>query len=261
MSIHQYLTEAEASRRYSFRMKTVVPMDDAALHAVERTLAKYMPDSIARPKKTPIQKEPIDFKGVQNAEVWIIDFVLSLPASAYVLQQDLRGALNIPDKYIMVRGDADPVEFEAMRINAENDIEEEALKLGLRPASLLDTEPSTDTNKQEELFGDEYNKGFTGFLRQVQLDRKGKEEVDAKAPLFKWIDMPGREDQEPVQTDLNFNDHLKDAPKLGNAKEAKLPKLGPYGDKDYEGSVIQKAYLDKNGKRVVLSRKIGIRGE
>jgi len=245
MSIQTYIAEAEATRRYSFRLKTVVPMDDAAVGAVERTLAKYMPHSVSRAKKTPIQAEPLDFRGIQNAEVWIIDFVLCMPGSAYVLQQDIRNALNIPDKYIIIRNVMEPGEQESRKIAALAEIDAEAEKLGLRAAPLLGDEESDDA--KNELYGDAYNRGFLGFLRKVQTEREDQKVV-TKSPLFQWVG--DKIEQEPDQSTEDFNAGIKDAPTVGDAKDA-------YDDEDVDPCEVRKVFLDKNGKRVVLTRKIG----
>jgi hypothetical protein len=135
MSIIKYLAESE--RTYHYRIKTVFELDDAAMDQIERVLAKYVPVDIKAVKKTIIQKNPLDFPNVDAAEVYILDIALQLPASGYVLAQEIKLALAIPDKFVVVRSSNDPTSLETDRLNAEKDIHDQAEKKGLLHASLL----------------------------------------------------------------------------------------------------------------------------
>ena len=65
---------ATNEKQYYYRIKTVVPLDDAAMDRIERTIVKYLPLDVGRPEKTIFQRHPLDFPGVDNAEVRNIQF-------------------------------------------------------------------------------------------------------------------------------------------------------------------------------------------
>ena len=125
-SFHDYIKENE--REYHIRIKTVVPLGDVEMEYIERILSKYIPIDITSPVKTIMQKHPLDFQDIRNAEVWIVDVVTELPASAYVLQQELKLALNIPEKYLVVRSANDPLEVETQRMVSNDEIDMEAME-------------------------------------------------------------------------------------------------------------------------------------
>lgn len=259
MNLTSYLAEAE--RRYHFRIKTVVPIGDAEMDRIEIAVAKYQPIEIKRPKKTILQKQPLDFKDLQNFEVYIVDMTLALPASPYVLQQDIRQSLNVPEKYIVVRGDNEPVEVENQRLAALNDIADEAAKRGLKPASLL-----ADSNYEEfdepqgdRFYGDKHNSALLAYIEKVRAEREPPPNPEKQ--LFNWLDMPDRKDQQPVQDDTDFNAHLNDKRPKASAN-AKSPSESVQGNIDDDTRSVTRLYRDKDGNRVKLSRKQNsVRGE
>ena len=93
MNFKTYLDQVE--KVYSYRIKTVAPLDDLALDRIERLIQKYDPIEMSAVKKTIHQRQPLDFIGIQNAEVYIVDIVLGLPVSSYILQQELKYVLNL----------------------------------------------------------------------------------------------------------------------------------------------------------------------
>lgn len=244
-------------REYHIRIKTVSCLDDEAMEYIERVLQKYVPIDITAPIKTIMQKHPLDFQDIRNAEVWIVDVVTELPASAYVLQQELKLALALPEKYIVVRAANDPLEIETQRMNANDEIDMEAMEQGLSPASRLSTHESYDDDELGELdnpaYGDEYNKRFLEVLAQVAEDRIS---YDA-APTSKELDSGGTVGDDSVQ-DNSFNDGY-DTPKPVSSKYADTlknlrkaaktgdPRLSTKGNYDDDEVKKTKKY-DKYGK-------------
>ena len=69
------------------------------------------------------------------------------------------------------------------------------------------------------------------------------------------MDLPDRDSQEPVQDASDFNDGIKDAPVLGDAKgETGKGKGSRFGNMDDEGRVYRRPFKDQNGKGKMLSR-------
>lgn len=257
-SFHDYIKENE--REYHIRIKTVVPLGDVEMEYIERILSKYVPIDITAPVKTIMQKHPLDFQDIRNAEVWIVDVVTELPASAYVLQQELKLALNIPEKYLVVRAANDPLEVETQRMVSNDEIDMEAMEKGLSPASRLSTTESYDDDELGELdqpvYGDEYNKKFLEVLAQVAADRI---KYDA-APHSKGLDQAGEIGEAPdTASTENFNDGIESVQPVSNKytdtlknlrKEQKAqnpPRLSTKGNYDDDEIKRTKKY-DKYGK-------------
>lgn len=251
-------------RTYQYRLKTVVPLDDEALDRIERAAMKYDPIEFGEVKKTMLQAHPLDFAEVQNAEVFILDMTLRLPASAYVLQQDFRNAMGIPEAFIRVRTVNDPLELETERLNAVAEMDAEAAENGLTPAAKLSIDPAypeaADINP-EDYYGDKYNARFTDYLYKVAQEREPME-VDAPAPLFKWLDMPDAGSQGKKIFPDNFNDDVEGAPtSAADRRSGKKVAVGKkntdhsrHGNLDDDGVVVKRAYQNRERTIKVLSR-------
>jgi hypothetical protein len=252
MSLKKYIVETE--RSYNYRLKTIVSLDDDAMDRIERLAMKYQPLDISRPRKTIMQKNPLDFTniGVDAAEVWIVDFEFGLPASGYAFGEEIRHVLGAPEKYVIVRGANDPTEVESERLVAGAEIADEAVKQGLTPSGLLNDPTYSEVTPAENLYGKVHNERFLDYLRTVQKEREAKSKVDPLSPLFKWIDMPKQETTDEGE----YNADIPDAPRLGKA--------GPTSDGSdtaKEGNLddrkrTYKRQYGKNGERVIATRVV-----
>lgn len=255
MSLQHYITESE--KQYKLRLKTVVPIDDGIMDRLEISLAKYDPLAISRPQKTILQRTPLDFPNIEAAEVYIVDMTLRLPAAPHVLRADIRKLLDAPENFVFVRDVNEPGELETMKLNAFADMDVEAERRGLRPASkLLDPDYSEADAESECLYGADYNEALIGYLSSVEKERQETVARVEQAP-FKWLDLPDREDQEPVQSTANFNAHIKDAPYV-TLKSTTKPDVSQsiLGNMDLSKYMLRRVYVDSNGNKVVLSRKL-----
>lgn len=212
----------ESDREYHFRIKSVVPLTDGMMEKIERVLTKYELRDIQGPTKTIIQHNPLDFYNIDNAEVYIVDAVVGVAQSSYILQQELRGVLGISENYIVVRGDNDPLEVESQRRDMAVSINSEAEKSGLKKASLLGTDekyPEADHSISGDTFyGDRYNSEFLETLAQVAASRPSTL-AEPKNGLFDWLNAVTDELQ--VADDNAFNANIKGAPKSVAWWEAK----------------------------------------
>lgn len=253
-----YLAESH-SVEYSYRIKTTVPLTDTELRKIENALDKYELLDMTRPKTTPIQDYPLDFKDVKNTEVHIVDIVLHIPASSYILQQELCNALDILEKFIVVRGDNEPIEIEAEDLIANANIANKMAKDDLNPDSLLSTNPVYQENDLfnvgKDYYGNEYNSKFLRHLADISATRETTKVEPADA-LFSWLDMPEQEKSE--LDDNTFNKDIKDAPvsvpywKKTNRKEFDplLNRLSQHGNFDDNEKVrFKNAVNPKNGKK------------
>lgn len=254
MDIKQYIKESE--KEYHLRIKTICPITDKEMDKIEHVITKFDPLDITRPKKTILQKNPLDFPFIDSAEVWIIDVTFRLPASPFVLRETLRKALDIPEKWVVVRTYSDPLEDEEARENAIKDIDDEAKRRGLVPAPLLSTDskyPEANDVDSKTLFGDEYNNSLLNYLNTIEKEKKEKQK--SKDSPFNWLD---------INKDLpeENGDYNKDLPIETNKHKphpissVKLPDRKILGDIDDKNTTIKKVFLDKNGNKVVISRDL-----
>lgn len=247
-----YLAEAEASREYHLRIKTVFPLDEH-MDAIETLLKKYRLIDANGPHKTIIQANPLDFADIDNAHVYILDIVTGMPVSAYVLQQELITALKQPEKFLIVRGDNDPMEVEAERLRSQAEIEEKAEEEGLDRLALLNTNPEYfDHEKGEDgkkFYGDEYNSTFLKYLSQVAATRRDAE-VKPASPLFSFL-----KDEKPEAEDFNAGiDGVKPEPWwLNDGKAAPDPLVSPEGNYDDDARTYGASFTNQKGKQVDLT--------
>jgi hypothetical protein len=257
-TFRDYVSEQETT--FPVRIKSVVPLDDAQMPYIERVLARYMLLDISAPIKTMMQKHPLDFYNVQNAEVWIVDAIVRLPISAYVLRQELKLALNISENFIIVRSPNDPLEIETARLNALEEIDAEADEKKLKPGSRLSTNSDYDIDERGELenpaFGNEYNEKFLEVLADVATKREkfvidpddnslnkdagtiaDAEKIEDGNAFNKGIDVP-----QPKSS--NYAETLKNLRKENKLGSSRLSTNGNYDDDE----VKQTSKFDKYGE-------------
>lgn len=246
MNLKQYIAETE--RVYNYRLKSVIPLDDEAMDRLETAILKYQPIDITRPIKTMLQKNPLDFPNVFAAEVFICDLTLGLPASSYVLQNQIRTALHTSASNIVVRGYNDPTEIETNRLNAMAELDADARDKGLEPRSVL-TDPNYGEfqSTDKELYGNAYNSKFLNYLRKVQKEDEDSHKVDAHNSLFSWMDLP----KSDVADDNNaYNKDIKDAPTIGNAKGDTVDTSASNSGSMSDNKKTYKRLYGKNGIRM-----------
>ena len=258
MDLRHFLAESE--KTYRLRMKTIVPLDDAAMDKIERAVAKFNLIEIGRPKKTMLQRAPLDFPQVQSAEVYIVDMVLGLPASPSVVREDIRKALEAPELYVVVRSHNDALETETERQNAIADIEAEAKRRGLVPASLLSTDPAYEENAEipsDTLSGTAYNGSLVAALTKVEAEKREKQKKSDNA-LFHYLPISKPADEDEIAAPDAFLDDIEDAPNPYAMKTTKgFAPTDIVGDRDDGTTTLSRVFRDANGKRFVLSRTLG----
>lgn len=279
MVIHRAFRDyvQEQEKVYNLRIKTVTPIDDGEMEWIERVLQKYVLLDITAPVKTIMQKHPLDFQDIQNAEVWIIDVQCGLPVSAYVLKRELQLALNVSENFIVVRSDNDPLEIETQRLNAKDEIDDEAHAKGLKKAARLSTDSEYDIDEQgvleEPIYGNDYNSKFLETLAKVAAERqrygiepasddldKGGTVADAEAPADGGAFNKDIEDA-PKPKSANYADTLKNLRKENKLGSARLSTKGNYDDDE----VKQSGKFDKYGKTekvatvTITNKRAGIR--
>lgn len=238
MNLQQYINESE--RTYHYRIKTVSELSDDAMDRLERVLMKHCPVDISRPRKTMLQKHPVDFTTVDAAEVYIVDVELGVPASLYTLTKELCKAMQINGDHLVVRGYNDPHEIENQYQSSKTEMDEEAEGKGLEQTSLL-LDPNYENGEDpQELAGDGYTKKFLSYLRKVQEEKPTQKKVDAPHPLSVWKDQPKGEPTDEGE----YNANIDGAPTIGKAGD------GPEVETSNQGNLTdrKRTYKRQYGK-------------
>ncbi len=258
ITFKQRLLEAQAE--YHYRMKTVVDLTDERMEDVERLLHRYHLVRMGAPVVLDADLDTLEFADLENEKISYLDFVLGVPLSAYILQQEMRAILNIPEKFVVVRADNEAVEVDSARIQllqtldkhaAEKDMEKRASLLST-DAHYLDVEQPLAT----DLYGDKYNKKFLNLLSKVASTRL-PDVYEADAPLYPVTEL--QKATKPTEGE-DFN-KAYDTPKpVYKNKYEDLPEpvnpelVNMTGGMDDDRKRYFKVYKDKQGKKVISSQ-------
>jgi hypothetical protein len=167
----------ESQREFHYRLKTVVDLTDERMEDVERLLNRYHLIKMGTINKLDGDLDTLEFADVENADISYLDFVIGVPMSAYILQQEMRSILNAPEKFVVVRADNEAVEVDSARIQLLQTLDKLAAQDGNHhTGSLLSTDPNYLDAEQPlvtDAFGDTYNKRFLNLLSKVASNRVG----------------------------------------------------------------------------------------
>jgi len=171
-----------ATKEYHYRVKCAFELTEESIHVIEKCAAKYGMLDITKPKRLIMQKNPLDFKNVENAEVTYVDLTTEYPASTEIFHQELRQALCVAEKLVVVRDkDHDPYEKEIEIINHLEEVQEK----GEYKTKLLDPEYKSDGHTEEQApthYGNEYNEKFLKTLDEVRKKEKNTISASDKNP-------------------------------------------------------------------------------
>lgn len=163
--LHHYLMESH--KTHEFRLKTVIELTDEQLDKFETHLRKYEAFDIETPKRTIMQKAPLDFYNKGACEVYIIDFKTNLPLSPTVLINELVSKLGIGEGDIRVRDKNSPSE-EIDELHRE--MNKEGAKELEKTSLLLDPDYKEYDNPDANNYHGEEHK--TRFLKELEKTRK-----------------------------------------------------------------------------------------
>jgi hypothetical protein len=234
---------AEATTEYHYRIKTVVEPDEHKMADIERLLRRYKLISMDQPGKVSSHDDILNFKDIESADVWSVDFVIGVPMSAYILQQELRSVLGIPEKFVIVRADNEPLETYTTQHQLLRQLDQKAREEGLSPASLLSTDREYLDAEQpilKDVFGDKYNMRLLAYLAHVAKSR---------------TDAPSTEGEDQSQL---FNKHLPGVKPATSADAVSEPPVAnhyvaPDGNFDDDTKTYFRVTKNAAGERKVLS--------
>jgi len=162
----QYLAENEAI--HEFRVKVATEPTDEQLDAMELHLRKYDGFDITTPKKTIIQRNPRDFRSIDAAEVYMIDFKTRQPASPHLLLAELSQKMGIHERFLIVRNKLEPLHVE----DESEEMPEEDYQTRLTDEDYSEVE----NTKAEDFYGEDFKESFLKSIAKERADHLKKVE-------------------------------------------------------------------------------------
>ena len=145
----EYLVEGVHT--YTYRIKIAGVQSESCILRMEKLLDRYGLESFGTPKVTPVQEHPMGFNPViKNMEITIVDIETAYPASMTEIRNLIANCVMLPESYVVVETDMEPVE--------EEDGEYE-------PLLTKEYEKGVDS---KDYYGDEYN---AGMLKELLKQR------------------------------------------------------------------------------------------
>jgi hypothetical protein len=166
-NLGQYLAENESV--HEFRVKIAKEPTDEQLDAMELHLRKYDGYDITTPTKTIMQKNPRDFRSIDAAEVYMIDFKTRQPASPLQLLAELTQKMGIHERFIIVRNKDEPLHIE--------DETEDTAETKYKPRLTDEKYSEADKVKGTDYYGDKYNASFIKDLAKGRKEHTTKVKV------------------------------------------------------------------------------------
>jgi hypothetical protein len=158
-TLEKYL--AEGAQPHEFRLKIACEATDEQLDAMETHLRKYDAFDITTPKRTIMQRNPRDFRSINAAEVFMIDFKTHQPAAPQHLLAELTQKMGIHERHMIVRNKAEPMHIE----DEGTEHKEEEYKTRLEDPDYSEVE----NPKAENYYGEQFK---ANFIKEIAKERK-----------------------------------------------------------------------------------------
>lgn len=250
-SFKKYLIESK--KYYNYRIKTVEKITENHKDLLEKVLEKYEPVEFIEPVSTILQKNPLDFYGIENKNVYIIDVTLNFPINPYHIRQALSAAWRVPEQYVIIKGENDPLEIEGQKHALTSEMEQYRKDNNLEKESKLSTESVYPEHEHSQdgknFYGNEYNSKFLEKLAEIARDRK-ENRVNPPSPLFDWLKQP-----ENKESDTIFNNSIEDAPqpkskwKTKENSDFRFDNQSLFDNFDDENQIFSSEMKDSKGKK------------
>lgn len=249
----------ESQKNFSYRLKTVVLMDDQKMEDLERLLKRYNLLDVGSVHKITAKDDSLEFRDIENADVYYVDFMIGVPMSAYILQQELRAVLNLPEKFLVVRADNEAIEVESVKNQLLRTLDQKAKQEGYTDkGSLLSTDRfylDAEQPLTNNAYGDKYNSKFLNLLQQIASSRK-TQTFQTTSDLNPVEQMQSVE-QQPKQDTTDFNAHLSGVKPVYKSVDmgepVELNLLGPDGNFDDDTKRYFKVSRNNKGEKKVNS--------
>jgi hypothetical protein len=155
-----YLTESK--KLYSFKVKVAGELPEGFEDQLKGKLERCKIITLEKIATTPVQKVPLDFPNINNAEVTIFDVVLEYPVTSPEIARDIRD-IGLDENFFRVRGSGEPSEVDQLVQE-----EEPSGQSKLQDPNYKEAENA----KHKDYFGADYNKGFLKDLEKISKERK-----------------------------------------------------------------------------------------
>ena len=155
---------AESKKYYVHKIKVAGELPENFVDNVKSRLAKYEIASFEQVQKTPIQKLPLDFPELENAEVTIFEVSTEYPTNPQQLEVELK-EIGIDASRFRIRNPNEPSEIEQAVMDSESTDEDKA--------ALLDKSDYEEMSaiEHKDYFGDDFNKSFLQDLAKTSKER------------------------------------------------------------------------------------------
>lgn len=107
-SFSEILTES--TKTYNFKVGIAGDMPEGFNQRLGTMLEKFSVVNLSSPKKTPIQKRPLDFPNLENTEVHYFDVEVNYPTTPQVLGEYISQFCSVHASHVMVRTPDDNLE-------------------------------------------------------------------------------------------------------------------------------------------------------
>ena len=152
-SFVEYLIES--SKTYEFRVKVAGEISDDHMERIENHMERFGLESISKPKRTPIQKQPAGFAAsVKDSAVNVFEVVTNYPATPQQVNALLQDILDLPESHVVTVNKNDPEEI-------AREVAADAKEQEYQPLLTSDYEDE----KLDPTYGDEYN---ANFLKELE---------------------------------------------------------------------------------------------
>lgn len=118
-SFREILREYNESKVYSFKIGIAGEIDDDLVGRIETAMKKFNLLKFTSGKRTPIQKNPLDFPRLQNVEVTYFDVEVSYPTTSPVIHNYLSNLCSVtPDRIVVKTQGEDLLQHETLESDA-----------------------------------------------------------------------------------------------------------------------------------------------
>lgn len=159
----EYLSESK--KVYSFKVKVAGALPEKFEENLKARLEKCKVVTFEKMLSTPVQKVPLDFPTLENAEVTVYDVVVEYPTTSPEIAQHIKD-MGLKESCFRVRGSSEPTEIEQLSLDDEP----------AKEPLLTDSQYKETTNpKHKDYFGADFNKSFLKDLAKAAKERNKEE--------------------------------------------------------------------------------------
>jgi hypothetical protein len=151
---------AESKKVYQFKIKVAGELPENFVENLKTRLERCKVITFEKTETTPVQRVPLDFPNLSNAEVHIFNVVLEYPVTSPEISKDVKES-GLAEEYFRVRGAGEPTEQEQIQLQ---DVMDDKTVEALLPDSQYKEGGKVN---HKDYFGDDFNKSFLKDLAKA----------------------------------------------------------------------------------------------